>query len=63
MHHLDRSLMECWRCENCGNFPRMPNAPPIEEYSDDDSFGDDEMNADFGDVLAYFKAAGFRMPW
>jgi hypothetical protein len=37
----DGSLMEVWRCMNCHKIPQMPNAPPIEEFSDHSD--DDEL--------------------
>ena len=32
----DGSLMEVYRCLNCGQVPRMPNAPPIRMHSESD---------------------------
>jgi len=29
-------MMEVWRCLARGKIPHHPNAPPLEEFSDDD---------------------------
>lgn len=38
----DGSVMEVYRCLACGKIPNRPNAPPIEEFSDDDEDGTSE---------------------
>jgi len=32
----DGSMMEVWRCLACGEIPKRPNAPPVEEFSDNE---------------------------
>ena len=50
----DGSMMEVWRCLACGKIPEKPNAPPIQEFSDDEG----EATDVYDDFLAYCDRAG-----
>ena len=37
--YSDGSMADVWRCLACGQIPHRPNAPPVEEYRDDEAAG------------------------